>query len=318
MGGLAYKSRVIGGNHQELSASTRYCAVLGHPIRHSASPAMQNAGIAALGLDWRYLAFEVVPERLEEAIEGARAMGFIGLNLTVPHKLLAVSMVDELDETAERWGAVNTIRFEGRDAGGEWVPVGLLEGGVQGEVRAKGFNTDADAIVRSVEEDLGVGVSGADMVVLGAGGAGRTAALKLASAGVRSLYLVNRTESKAREVADEIRVRHPGVRVEVGYPDGSVDLVLNATSLGLKAGDGSPLEGSGLDLGRVGAVYDMIYRPAETRFLRDARAAGRPACNGMGMLLYQGVRALELWTGRPGPVEVMREALRSHLEEATC
>ncbi|MGA1238754.1 MAG: shikimate dehydrogenase family protein, partial [Limisphaerales bacterium] len=181
-----------------------------------------------------------------------------------------------------------------------------------------GFNTDADAIVRSVEEDLGVKMDGAEVVILGAGGAGRTAALKMASAGVRSMYLVNRTESKAREVAEEIGVRHPGVRVEVGYPAGMVDLVLNATSLGLKAGDGSPLEGSGLDLGRVGAVYDMIYRPAETRLLRDARVAGRPACNGMGMLLYQGVRALELWTGRPGPVEVMREALRRHLEEAAC
>jgi shikimate dehydrogenase len=196
--------------------------------------------------------------------------------------------------------------------------VGLLEGAVQGEVRAKGFNTDADAIVRSVEEDLGVVMSGAAVVVLGAGGAGRTAALKMASAGVRSMYLVNRTESKAREVAEEIAVRHPGVEVKVGYPDGMVDLVLNATSLGLKAGDGSPLEGSGLDLGSVGGVYDMIYRPAETQLLRDARAAGRPACNGMGMLLYQGVRALELWTGRSGPVDVMREALRRHLEEATC
>src|SRR5579864_835241 len=101
-----------------LNASTRYCAVLGHPIKHSASPAMQNAGIAALGLDWRYLAFEVSPDDLRSVIDGAKSMRFVGLNLTVPHKLLALKMVDVLDETASTWGAVNTIRFEGRDSKG--------------------------------------------------------------------------------------------------------------------------------------------------------------------------------------------------------
>jgi shikimate dehydrogenase len=97
-----------------IGAATRYCAVFGRPIRHSASPAMQNAGLAALGLDWRYLAFEVHPEELRAALGGAKAMGLIGLNLTVPHKLLAVEMMDVLDESAREWGAVNTVRFEGR------------------------------------------------------------------------------------------------------------------------------------------------------------------------------------------------------------
>src|ERR1700686_2812676 len=111
-----YNQRVSAVLEQPVNAATRYCAVLGHPIRHSASPAMQNAGIAALGLDWRYLAFEVHPDDLRPVIEGAKAMRFIGLNLTVPHKLLAVDMVDALDESAKTWGAVNTIRFEGREA----------------------------------------------------------------------------------------------------------------------------------------------------------------------------------------------------------
>jgi shikimate dehydrogenase len=106
-----------------LSAATRYCAVLGHPIKHSASPAMQNAGIASLGLDWRYLAFDVHPDDLRPAIEGAKAMNYIGLNLTVPHKLLAMEMVDVLDESAKVWGAVNTIRFEARDTKGDWQPL---------------------------------------------------------------------------------------------------------------------------------------------------------------------------------------------------
>ena len=108
---------------QPIDASTRYCAVYGHPIKHSASPAMQNAGLAALGLNWRYLAFDVHPDNLRAAIQGAKAMNFVGLNLTVPHKLLAVDMVDVLDESAKTWGAVNTIRFEGRDERGAWRPL---------------------------------------------------------------------------------------------------------------------------------------------------------------------------------------------------
>src|SRR6476646_8396884 len=109
-----------------ISATTRICAVYGHPIKHSASPAMQNAGIAALGLNWRYVAFDVHPDNLREAIAGAKAMRFIGLNLTVPHKLLALQMVDVLDATANQWGAVNTIRFEARTRRGEWVPLAQL------------------------------------------------------------------------------------------------------------------------------------------------------------------------------------------------
>src|SRR5262245_3015781 len=114
---------------------------------------MQNAGIAALGLDWRYLAFDVRPEDLRAAIAGAKAMRFVGLNLTVPHKLLALEMVDELDESAKRWGAVNTIRFEGRGANSDWKPLSQLAVEAIDEVRSHGFNTDADAIARSVQED---------------------------------------------------------------------------------------------------------------------------------------------------------------------
>jgi len=279
---------------------------------------MQNAGIDGLGLDWKYLAFEVLPEQLKEAVEGARSMRFLGLNLTVPHKLLAVSLVDELDESAAQWGAVNTIRFEARDPSGAWVPLTRFQGEVPSEIRSRGFNTDADAIVRSVEEDLGLSVRGAKVVLLGAGGAGRTAALKLASEGVAELYLVNRTEAKARELADEIRSRYGGVAVETSYPAGAVDWVLNSTSLGLMPEDPSPLDTERLPWRRVGAVYDMIYRPAETRLLREARAAGCRACNGIGMLLHQGVRALELWAEHEAPVEVMRRALETHLEEAPC
>ncbi|MEN9574025.1 MAG: Shikimate 5-dehydrogenase [Verrucomicrobiota bacterium] len=270
---------------------------------------MHNPALAALGLDWRYLACDVHPERLREAIAGAQAMKFIGLNLTIPHKLLAVDIVDELDVSAKTWGAVNTVRFEAKDASGTWLPLAKVNPDDIGELRSHGFNTDADAITRSLREDLGFEPRGASVLLLGAGGAGRTAALKLASEGVGTLWLVNRTASKAEEVAAEIRTRFPAVRAVVGYPSGSVDLLLNATSLGLKPGDGSPLDEAHFALAQARTVYDMIYRPAETPLLRAAKAAGCQVANGLGMLLYQGVKALEIWTGQPAPVELMRAAL---------
>jgi len=298
----------------EINAKTRVCAVYGHPIGHSASPAFQNAGMEALGLDWRYVAFDVRPEELGGAIAGAGAMRFVGLNLTVPHKLLAVELVDVLDESARRWGAVNTIRFEGRGGAGEaWRPMRECDPLAVAEVRSVGFNTDADAIARSIEEDLGLGLAGSSVLLLGAGGAGRAAALKLASAGVGRLWLVNRTMAKAEALAGEIRAGHPGVDCVAGFPDGGVDLILNATSLGLKGGDGLPLDVGVFPLERARFAYDMIYKPSETAFLGAAREAGLRTANGMGMLLHQGARALEIWTGMEAPEEVMRGALRRHL-----
>jgi shikimate dehydrogenase len=206
-------------------------------------------------------------------------------------------MVDELEVSARTWGAVNTVRFETEN----------------GKTIARGFNTDADAITRSVREDLGVELGGAKVLLLGAGGAGRTAALKLAAEGVGELHLVNRTEPKAVAVAKEIAVRNPGVKVKVGYPATPVDLLLNATSLGLKPDDASPVDEARFPLSRAGAVYDMIYRPAETPLLKAAKAAGCRTANGLGMLLYQGAKALEIWTGKPAPIEVMRRALTENV-----
>jgi shikimate dehydrogenase len=270
---------------------------------------MQNAGFAAMGLNWRYLAFDVAPENLKEAITGAQAMGFVGLNLTVPHKILALDLVDEVDDSARKWGAVNTIRFEGLNGQGQWCPLALLQEEPT-QRRAKGFNTDADAIVRAIQEDLSLSLRGASVLLTGAGGAGRAAALRLAAEGVKTLFLVNRTAQKAQEIAAEIGRSWPGVQTRVGFPEGAVDLLVNATSLGLKPGDPWPFDTAQFKLSQVGAVYDMIYRPAETPLLRAAAALGIPNANGLGMLLYQGAKALEIWTGQTAPVSAMREALR--------
>ncbi len=261
---------------------------------------MHNAAFAALGLNWRYLAFEVDPKNLRTAIAGARAMGFAGINLTVPHKLLALDLVDQLDESAKKWGAVNTIKFQ-NDAG---VPSAL---------HSVGFNTDADAIATSLRVDLGIELRGANVLLLGAGGAGRTAALKLASEKVAALFLVNRTAAKAAAIAAEIKLQFPSVKAVVGYPDAPVDLILNATSLGLKPEDGSPLEATAFSLKRAAAVYDMIYRPAETPLLKAARLAGCKTANGLGMLVHQGAKAFEIWTGQRAPVDVMRRAVEQNI-----
>ncbi|HVU08042.1 MAG TPA: shikimate dehydrogenase [Verrucomicrobiae bacterium] len=277
----------------EINAATRLCAVFGSPIRHSASPAMHNAAFAELGLNWRYLAFEVDPENLRVAIDGAKAMNFAGINLTVPHKLLAVKMMDELDASAKKWGAVNTIKFENG--------------------RAVGFNTDADAIVTSLREDLKIKLRDAKVLLLGAGGAGRTAALKLASEKVAELFLVNRTQSKAEQIAREIKKQFSSVKIFVGYPKSKVDLVLNATSLGLKFDDKLPLDEKQFSLKQTRTVYDMIYRPAETKLLRAAKKAGCKTANGLGMLLHQGAKAFEIWTGKFAPLAVMRRALEQNI-----
>jgi shikimate dehydrogenase len=273
---------------------------------------MQNAGIHALGLNWRYLAFDVYPEHLRQAIAGAAAMHFLGLNLTVPHKLLALDMVDALDDSARTWGAVNTIRFEGKGSDGHWTPLHQWSEPPM-HVRSHGFNTDADAIVRALREDLGLELKATRVLVLGAGGAGRTAALKLASESIQEMFLVNRTRDKAAALGNEIRTKWPSVKISLDYPNDEVDLILNATSLGLQESDPMPLDESRFALARGKAVYDMIYRPAETRLLKKARDTGLRTANGLSMLLYQGAKALEIWTERTAPVEVMRQALLTNV-----
>jgi shikimate dehydrogenase len=301
---------------ETINTTPRYCAVYGQPIKHSASPAMHNPAIAELGLDWKYLAVEVPTKDLCKAIEKAKRMRYIGLNLTVPHKLLAMELVDTIDDSAKKWGAINTICFEVKDENNIWSPLGQTPDTKKSELRTKGYNTDADGIGLALQKDLGLKLNGMKVLFLGAGGAGRVAALKLAEEKVDKLYLINRTLSKAEELADEINKRYPHTSVSVGYPEnivGKIDLVLNSTSLGLSESDPLPIDESKFSLDNAESVFDMIYNPAETKLLAKAKASGCNISNGLGMLLWQGVKALEIWSGQTAPVEVMRNALTNYI-----
>lgn len=280
-------------------------AVLGHPIKHSISPAMHNAALAELAshdarfADWRYFRFEVPPGELPRALDLLHAKKFRGVNLTVPHKILAFASprVVAIDPGAQPVGAINTLRWRAEG----W----------------EGFNTDGHGLSEALREDLGAKLAGAHVILLGAGGAARGAAVEFLQRQVASLWIANRTRENLdalltllAPVAGEIPAHGFDPRTPPDtLPSGA--LVINATSAGLKSDDPLPV-----DLGRLPApraVYDMIYNPPETPLLAAARARGLPAANGLSMLVHQGARALELWTGVPVPIDAMRQAARAAL-----
>lgn len=273
--------------------------VLGHPVGHSLSPAMQNAALAAMGLDAVYLAFDVPPERLEAALRGLVALGATGVNLTIPLKERAVPLLDWVSPEANRIGAVNTIKIVGQ--------------------RAEGYNTDAPGFLASLRS-AGVDPAGKRCVILGAGGSARAVAVALAGAGAR-ITLVNRTLERAVELARILNEggRSPtaralpleGAAIEAAL--GEAEILVNTTSVGMAPRADAPLPLPASALHPHLFVYDLIYNPAETRLLAEARQRGARGVNGIGMLAHQGALALEIWTGRPAPVATMERVLREAL-----
>jgi shikimate dehydrogenase len=271
-------------------------AVLGHPIKHSVSPAMHNAALAELARHqpafgrWRYFRFDVPPDQLPAALERLHAAGFHGLNLTVPHKVLAFERVAEIDPAAAAIGAVNTLR---RTAAG-W----------------RGFNTDGYGLATALREELAVDLAGAHVVLLGAGGAARGAAVECLQRRCASLWIANRTRANLDALLAALRPLAADIPLHgfdpteppAGLPAGAV--VINATSAGLKPEEPAPIALHRLP--RNLRVYDMIYNPPQTALLRDAAALGLPHANGLSMLVHQGARALEIWTDTPVPAPVMR------------
>ena len=286
-------------------------AVVGWPVRHSLSPPMHRAALESLAAldpafaEWTYGAYELRPEELPEAVALFREKGFRGVNLTVPHKVEVLPLLDVIDPVAERMAAVNTLFFDGECL--------------------RGFNSDGYGIERAVEEAFGQGLGGRAVLLLGAGGASRAAAVQCVESGASHLWIANRTVAKAEAIAARVRADLSGTdgssqaRTPVSalatedapatIPPGT--LVINATSLGLKPGDPLPVEVA--ELPENCHFFDMIYNPEETPFLSAGRERGYPTANGLGMLVHQGVRSLEIWTGHQVDARIMREACEAAL-----
>ncbi|MDA0577973.1 MAG: shikimate dehydrogenase [Verrucomicrobia bacterium] len=279
-----------------LSGHTKPYAVLGHPIGHTLSPVMHNASLRSLGLDAIYLAFDVQPDRLLEVLAAMRAMGFGGVNLTVPLKEVAFRGLTNLATSARRLGAVNTVEF-------------CADGSL------KGHNTDGGGFLTAVEEAFGASVRGKRLFVLGCGGAGRAVALTAAAEGALELAIADLESERVQRLAAELAKEFPHCAV-IPVPAGTsawaaasrhAELVVQSTPVGMKPTDAALL---GADAFRPGQwVFDLVYMYPETAFMQSAVAAGAQASNGLGMLLHQGARAFRLWTGQDADVAAMRQAL---------
>ncbi len=279
----------------KIDGKTRIFAVLGHPVGHTLSPAMHNAAFEALGWNAAYVAFDIAPERLPAALPAFRDLGFGGVNITVPLKETAFRSLTRLDDSARLVGSVNTLQFDAD---------GII-----------GHSTDAEGFLRARAEAFGGDVRGLSAFVLGAGGAGRALALALAREGARRIALADLDAARAERVAAEARALGVGAAIETVAAEAdrvkaarAADLVIQATTVGLRAEDPSPLPPEAFRPGQQ--AFDLIYQRPETPFVRAARAGGARAVNGLDMLLYQGVRSFEIWTGVRPPVDAMRSALR--------
>lgn len=286
-------------------------AVLGHPIKHSISPAMHNAALAELSKSdnafssWRYFRFDIPPDDLPRALGLLRAKNFRGLNLTVPHKVIAFDLISSgkipgsIDPEARPIGAVNTLLA---------TPEGW-----------QGFNTDGHGLLMGISEDTGLQVGpGTPIILLGAGGAARGAAVACLQRGCDSLWIANRTAANLQALIDGLRPVAGNIPLHgfdptnppAGLPAGAV--VINATSAGLKDTDAPPVDLSRLHDPVV--VYDMIYNPPKTKLLAQAEQRGIHAfSNGLSMLVHQGAKALSLWTRHDVSTSVMTNAARAAL-----
>ncbi len=267
-----------------INAKTRLCCIIGNPVGHSLSPQMHNAAYKKLELNFVFVAFRV--EEVKRALEGFRVLGVCGIVVTVPHKQEVMKYVDEIDETAQTIGAVNTIVNDG----------GIL----------KTTNTDWIGAMEALEEVTAV--SGKHAVIIGAGGAARALVYGLKSRGAK-VVVVNRTPQNAEKLYKEFKLDGFG-SLDDRDKIRKADIVINATTVGMEE-DISPIPADFIDSHHT--VFDIVYTPRETRLLRLARERGAKIVYGYKMVLYGGVRQFELFTGKKAPVEVMEKALNSYV-----
>lgn len=274
-----------------MNGATRIVSVLGHPITHTASPALHNTAFDRLGLNWKYIALDVDPYELKKVLHGLCLAGFAGTNLTVPHKIMALKCVNQVDRLAMQLGAINTVSFSL----------------VKGKPFLRGYNTDGYGLLKALEESFSFKPKNKTIAIIGCGGAGRGIAIQLAIAGAKKLILLNRTRSKSVAIAKKIK--QLGLKTICVFAPETCDLAVQATSLGLKPSDPLPLSLKDLLILKPRFFYETNYCPAETKMLRLARKNKIRGANGLSMLLHQGARSFEIWTGLKAPVNVMRRAL---------
>lgn len=285
-----------------INGKTMLAGVVGHPLTHTLSPAMHNAAYDATGLDWAYVPLHVSDEmglyRLTAAI---RSMRFVGFNVTMPYKQAMIELCDEVSTAASMAGAVNTVHIH--------------------DGRLIGYNTDGRGLLESLETDAGFRPEGANVVVLGAGGAAGAAVVGLMLAKIGRLTVVNRDKDKADALVERVSPHACMVDVHTSTPAyaeediRSADLIINATALGMMPADPSPVDASWLGPGQI--VYDMVYS-RETALVTEARQRGAKAMGGLGMLVAQGAIALEIWADNRrihAPRDVMRAAAESALAD---
>ena len=275
--------------------------VFGDPVAHSLSPQMQNAALKHCQIDMQYVRFQISPDELREALKLIRDLKFVGVNLTVPHKIAALKLVDDLEESAKSIGAVNAVKNNGK---------------------LHGLNTDGKGFARAIREEFVVDLRDLRVMILGAGGAARAIAMQCAKENCERLVIANRTLENGKNLADELRDFFAGPRVlgpvarlqaiawdeaAFRFQIGNVDLIVNATPLGLNRSDPSPIPARLLAPHLM--VYDTIYSERRTPFVSAAVEAGARGANGLSMLLHQGALAFEIWFGREAPLDVMRAAL---------
>ena len=279
----------------------QYLGVITGPNKKSTSPAFQQAAIDALDLGLTYERWATEPSGLATRITGLRAPSVLGANVTTPHKETVMPLLDELDGLVKRVGAVNTI--------------------INRDSRLFGYNTDVEGFLRALREDGGFDSRGKHVAVAGAGGAARAVVVALSEAGAASITVLNRTPPRARRLIDDLRPYAGRTALEAfdASPESwakvaaRVELLVNCTSLG-SAGPNEDRSAVPTDVIRPEMlVYDLVYRPTETRLLRDSGSRGARTLGGLPMLVYQGAASFKIWTGRDAPIDVMMSAAREAL-----
>ena len=279
----------------KIKGSTNIVGLIGHPVEHSFSPPMHNAAFDALNMDYAYVAFDVNPNDLKSAIEGAESLNIKGFNVTIPHKVDVMQYLDELDEVARLIGAVNTIDFK----------------------NLKGYNTDGIGAVKAIEEVTSI--KNKNVVIAGAGGASRAISFYIAKYGAESLTILNRNEAKAESLASDVsdsgligEVAYDSINAIGNYMEGA-DVLIDTTPLGMhpNISDEPIVKADMMDEDLV--VFDAVYNPNETVLIKEVIKANAKPVYGIKMLLYQGAESFKIWTGKTAPIDVMEKALRNTL-----